>query len=249
MVKPATGPLADAAARAAEGVPPRGGARPPPAAPPAARDHRGRRAADAGAAPRRTRPGATLLATPPRPPPTERRTTPATGLAAGPSPTLAHDLEEAATRLLALLRALEKAETRDDVIELLVGHLGHSHDRAGFFAVKGGELQPFALRPPPAGPLPTLLLGRASTFQDVVGTRLPYRGPVLDEATRALLVAAFGDAPAEMLALPVAIRDRVVGIAYADNRRAHAFDEQLAIAARAAGQALERILKSHKRAV
>ena len=121
-----------------------------------------------------------------------------------------------------------------------------SHGRVGFFAVKGGELQPLALRPKPPGPLPTLLLSRASTFQDVVGTRLPYRGPVVDDATRRLLVAAFASSPDEMLALPVAIKDRVVGIAYGDSRQRHTFDEQLAIAARAAGQALERILKEGK---
>ncbi len=112
-----------------------------------------------------------------------------------------------------------------------------------------GELTPFALRPAPPSPPIAMALSRGSTLQDVVGTRLPYRGPVVDEATRKLLTTAFGSAPEEMLALPVAIRDRVVGIAYGDGRHRHTFDEQLAIAARAAGQALERILRDHKRAI
>jgi hypothetical protein len=290
VVKPATGPLADAAAAAAERA---AGAKGPVPAPPKLPSPTAAPKKPASAAPQKpiaspvsnrtmataippmpapaapgapkpapaapgapkpaparppSGPASTLLQAPPRPP-----TSPATG-AAGARPKaspadLAHDLEEAATKLLELLRELEKAQQRDAVIELLVGHLARSHARVGFFAVKGGELQPLALRPMPPGPLPTLLLSRASTFQDVVGTRLPYRGPVVDDATRKLLVAAFASAPDEMLALPVAIKDRVVGIAYGDSRQRHTFDEQLAIAARAAGQALERILKEHKRAV
>jgi MshEN domain len=259
VVKPASGPLADAARRAAEAASDQKAAprapikssfsnktianpMPPIPAPPASGSGPTPRP---GSAPHRTptAPPTTLLAAPPRPPTSQLAKMPS-------SPgTLAKDLEEASTTLLELLRELERAQTRDQVIELLVGHLARSHGRVGFFAVKGGELQPFALRPPPPGPLPTLVLSRASTFQDVVGTRLPYRGPVVDDATRRLLVAAFASAPDEMLALPVAIKERVVGIAYGDSRQRHTFDEQLAIAARAAGQALERILKSHKRAV
>ncbi|HTJ46470.1 MAG TPA: hypothetical protein VL463_30400 [Kofleriaceae bacterium] len=296
MVKPATGPLADAAARAAEAA--ALGTGPTPAAPrmptsaaptgptqpartpvgkgspsmpsvPSPKTQPSKTIATAippipaasapqppttgantPAPPKRPTapPSSTLLAAPPRPPTSPIATQGAKHPAPSPAD-LARDLEEAATKLLELLRELEKAATRDAAIELLVGHLAISHARVGFFAVKGGELQPLALRPKPPGPLPTLLLSRASTFQDVVGTRLPYRGPVVDDATRRLLSAAFASSPTEMLALPVAIKDRVVGIAYGDSRHRHTFDEQLAIAARATGQALERILKETKRAV
>jgi hypothetical protein len=270
VVRPATGPLADAAARAADraaGVVAAAGSSgddsipqaaitdassrtvatsvPPMPARPLARPHAGMSPATPPA-PRRPAtvpPATTLLATPPRPP------APTAVAPAPSSAVLARDLEDAATTLLSLLRELEKAQARDEVIELLVGHLATSHARVGFFAVKGGELTPFALRPTPAEPPVAMALSRGSTLQDVVGTRLPYRGPVVDEATRKLLTTAFGSAPEEMLALPVAIRDRVVGIVYGDGRHRHTFDEQLAIAARAAGQALERILREHKRAI
>jgi hypothetical protein len=42
------------------------------------------------------------------------------------------------------------------------------------------------------------------------------------------------------------VRDRVVGVLFGEGRRRHTFDDQLALAARAAGNALERILKARR---
>jgi hypothetical protein len=160
---------------------------------------------------------------------------------------LARDLEAASTRLVELLRDLDRAHSRDGVIEVLVELIADSHAQAAFFAVRGGELHPFATRPtaPGAGSA-ALRLDAASTFQDVVGTRLPYRGPLVDDASRALVINTFGSQPDEVLVMPVAVRDRVVGVLYGAGRRRHTFDEHLALAARAAGLAFERILKAKR---
>jgi hypothetical protein len=95
-------------------------------------------------------------------------------------------------------------------------------------------------------PVSTLRLDRPSTLQDVVGTRLPYRGPMHDDPSRNFLAAVLGSSPPEILLVPVAIRERVVGVLYGEHRHRHTFDDQLALAARAAGMALERILKAKK---
>jgi len=160
---------------------------------------------------------------------------------------LARDLETAATRLVTVLRDMDQARGRDEVIYNLINHLGETHNRAAFFAVKNGELSVFSVRAPSVSqPRLTMSLDNASTFQDVVGTRLPYRGPVVDDPTRQFLQGLLGNAPAEMLVIPVAVRDRVVGVLYADGRRRQTFDDHYAIAARAAGLALERILKTKR---
>jgi hypothetical protein len=207
-----------------------------------------------------------LLVAPPSPPEDRPRRTPvpsdavpvaaSPGASASPLPAslsrphpieLARDLEAASTRLVDLLRDLDRAHSRDGVIEVLVGLLADSHTQAAFFAVRGGELHPFATRPaaPGAGSA-ALRLDAASTFQDVVGTRLPYRGPLVDDASRALVINTFGSQPDEVLVMPVAVRDRVVGVLYGAGRLRHTFDEHLALAARAAGLAFERILKSKR---
>jgi hypothetical protein len=157
---------------------------------------------------------------------------------------MARDLETAATRLVVILRDIDQSTSRDEVIYSLISHLAETHNRAAFFSVKNGELNVFSVRAPDvAEPRAALNLDHASTFQDVVGTRLPYRGPVVDDPSRTFLQRLLGNAPSEMLLIPLAVRDRVVGVLYADGRRRQTFDDHYAIAARAGGIALERILK------
>jgi len=163
----------------------------------------------------------------------------------GPLPVRA--LEDATARLIELIRTLDHALERDEVVAVMIQYLAESHRRAGFFVIKGGELGVFAIQPRPAVlPYAALRLDRPSTLQDVVGTRLPYRGPTHDEPSRVFLRAALGAPPPEILLVPVAVRERVVGVLFGEQRTRHTFDDQLALASRAAGTVLERILKSKR---
>jgi len=166
---------------------------------------------------------------------------------------LVRALEEATARAIEVIRQLEHAETRDDVVNVMITHLAETHHRAGFFVTRPGatkgvtELSLFAMAPKPAvTPFATLRLDRPSTLQDVVGTRLPYRGPMHDDASRSFLISILGACPPEILLVPVAVRERVVGVLFGEHRQRHTFDDQLALAARAAGMALERILKTKR---
>jgi len=184
---------------------------------------------------------APLIVTPPSPPEPARGSP---GAVSASGQTLVRALEDATSRAIELLRQLEAATDRDHVIKLLIAHLAATHQRAGFFAVKGGELSVFQMVPrPPVMPSATLRLDRPSTLQDVVGTRLPYRGPMHDDASRMFLASVLGATPAEILLVPLTIRERVVGVLFGEHRLVHTFDDQLALAARAAGMSLERILR------
>ncbi|HEY4241421.1 MAG TPA: hypothetical protein VGM88_16480 [Kofleriaceae bacterium] len=166
--------------------------------------------------------------------------------------TLVRALEEATTRAIELIRSLEHANARDEVVAIMVQHLAETHQRAGFFVVRPGptkgstELSLFSVVPKAPLGYATLRLDRPSTLQDVVGTRLPYRGPMHDDASRQFLAGALGTCPPEILLVPVAVRERVVGVLFGEHRTRLAFDDQLALAARAAGLALERVLKSKR---
>ncbi len=181
-------------------------------------------------------------------PPEPARESPAAAAGQG----LVRALEDATAQAIELIRKLEHAESRDEVVELMTEHLADSHHRAGFFVIKtgqikAGELAAFSIMPV-AGTISsaTLRLDRASTLADVVGTRLPYRGPMSDEPSQSFLTSVLGACPPEILLVPVAVRERVVGVLFGEHRRRHTFDDQLALAARAAGMALERILKARQ---
>jgi hypothetical protein len=160
---------------------------------------------------------------------------------------LARALQDATNRVFDLIRTLDHTSDRDQVIAVMIAHLAESHQRAGCFVTRGGELALFAVLPRvPTMPIATLRLDRPSTLADVVGTRLPYRGPMHDEASRMFVTSVLGSSPPELLLVPISVRERVVGVLFGDQRMLHTFDDQLALAARGAGMALERILKSKK---
>lgn len=194
---------------------------------------------------------APLIVAPPTPPEAARGAPGMDASGAG----LVRALETSTSRAIELIHSLERAQSRDDVVKLMIAHLAESHRRAGFFSLrpttrpgpKANELAVFAMQPPPqTQALATITLDRPSTLQDVVGTRLPYRGPMHDDASRNFLAAVLGACPPEILLVPVAIRERVVGVLFGEHRMRHTFDDQLALAARAAGMALERILKAKR---
>ncbi|MBA3460641.1 MAG: hypothetical protein H0T46_11800 [Deltaproteobacteria bacterium] len=161
--------------------------------------------------------------------------------------TPARALEEATSRLIELIRTLEHTHNRDEVVGIMVQHLGETHQRAGFLAIKRDELTVFSIHPKRhTMPYASIRLDRPSTLADVVTTRLPYRGPVPDEPSKHFLTAVLAASPPEILLVPVAVRERVVGVLFAENRSRHTFDDQLAYASRAAGMALERILKAKR---
>ena len=113
--------------------------------------------------------------------------------------------------------------------------------------MRAGDLSLFAIVPRLAVmPAATLRLDRASTLADIVDTRLPYRGPMHDSASRTFMQSVLGACPAELLLVPITVRDRVVGVLFGEHRLRHTFDDQLALAGRAAGNALERILKAKR---
>lgn len=163
---------------------------------------------------------------------------------------LAADMERSSNRLLETVRKLERAAGRDDIIDILLDHVGQVAKRRGFFAIRGGVLFPF--RQYGAARVGVgeaeLALDKPSTFAQVALGRMPFRGTV-SPAAREFVEEVMGSAPADALAVvvPVVVRGRAVGLVYGDGIGARVFDEHQMLLGRAAGQALERILTSQKR--
>ena len=161
---------------------------------------------------------------------------------------LARQLELSSTRLLETVRKLERAPGRDEVIDSLLDHLGGLCQRRAFLAIKAGTLHPFRQQGAsrPGVGTATLALGQPSTLSQVATTRLPYHGALSPEAAD-FIAAALGAGPeADVVAIPILLRDRAIALLYGDGISGRVFDEHQMVLGRAAGQALERILMSAK---
>ncbi len=157
---------------------------------------------------------------------------------------LAAELERSSNRLLETLRALERAPGRDQIVDILLDHMGASMRRRAFFAVKGGQL--FAFRQygaaRPGVGTAELSLDQPSTFAQVALNRLVYRG-TLSPAAIEFVEHALGSAGrGESVVVPVAVKGRPVALLYGDGLTAVVIEEHQTVLGRAAGQAFERIL-------
>lgn len=156
----------------------------------------------------------------------------------------------AETALREAVLALEVAGDSDAIAGVVVTFMKRLCRRGAFFVVRRGQLagwmglgqgvRAIALREA------ALALNRPSTFRDLIQTRLPFRGPVLDALSRDFLIDGLGWAPRDMLAIPLTVRDRVVAVAYGDDRVHPLPDEFLQTLARAAELALERALVARR---
>jgi hypothetical protein len=148
------------------------------------------------------------------------------------------------------LERLEMAADRDEIAGILVGYLAHVCRRAALFVVRKGSLHGWLGK----GDLvhqadlkqAALSLDRPSTFRDVVHSRLPLRGPVVDTTSRDFLIEALGWAPDDIVAMPISVRDKVVSVLYGDSFTGVLPIDDLNRLARGASEALERALAARK---
>lgn len=132
----------------------------------------------------------------------------------------------------------------DAIARVLIGFLRRLCRRAAYFVVRGDQLVGWlgngigihldALR------AATLPLAQPSTLRDVVVTRLAYRGPVRDALARDFLIDALGWAPSEILAIPIALGNQVIGILHGDEALHPIPAETILLITRLAESTLER---------
>jgi hypothetical protein len=146
---------------------------------------------------------------PPTPPPA-----PAAAVTA-PEPEQARPLTEGA-----LIAAIDQAGDRDQIIGLALEYLGRFAGRAVFFVVKSSEIRGFDI----VGSLTSrdairsfwIPTAAPSTLRAVVASAQIHHGPLSDSPADSVLGAALGGKPGVALIMPVTIRERVVGLLYAD---------------------------------
>jgi hypothetical protein len=147
-----------------------------------------------------------------------------------------------ADRLLGVLRELDDAASRDAVLDVALAFIGTASPRNGFAARKGEALASLRGKGAAlggevaftAGPMMDALLRGASYRDAVAGAEANFVSTLFDHE------------PIAVSAVPLVVRNKLVGAFFAE-ATASLVDEHIAVVSRAAGLALERILKEQKK--
>jgi len=85
-----------------------------------------------------------------------------------------------------------------------------------------------------------------SLFRDVIASRLPYRGPLPETPANRAFAHAIGGVSPEVLVMPIAVRDRIIAVLFADGSAQPLPDAALHATIREAGLAYERLILESK---
>jgi hypothetical protein len=85
-----------------------------------------------------------------------------------------------------------------------------------------------------------------SIFRDVISSRLPYRGPLPETPVNRAFARALGGVGAEVLLMPILVRERIIAVVFADWPSQPLPDAALHAVMREAGLAYERLILEGK---
>jgi hypothetical protein len=146
------------------------------------------------------------------------------------------------------LEALRAAPARNDVAALLLDYASKVLGRAVLFVVRGGQLCGYDARggglDRASVELLTISLSQDSLFREIVQQRLPFRGLLPATPHNRTLARALGaDPAADVLLLPILVRDRVVALVFGDSLSMTLPEAALQALCYEAGLAYERVLR------
>ncbi|MBI5482343.1 MAG: hypothetical protein HY906_26040, partial [Deltaproteobacteria bacterium] len=148
------------------------------------------------------------------------------------------------------IRALREVGTPEDVAGALLDYFGSFCARTAFFTVRKGRLRCDQARGPDvtaAVPDFDASVDDPSVFRDVIASRFPYRGPLGESpAATALLEGLLPPGDEDVVLVPVAVRHRVVSLAYGDRLTGEPSEAGMTRVALEAGIAYERLIASRK---
>jgi len=148
------------------------------------------------------------------------------------------------------LARLRAAAHRDEIAQAVLDYVALMMRRSAFFVMKksilighdarGAELDPSTVRKV------VINVEAPSLFRDVIASRLPYRGPLPETPANRAFAHALGGVSPEVLVMPIAVRDRVIAVLFADGAAMPLPDAALHATVREAGIAYERLILESK---
>jgi hypothetical protein len=148
------------------------------------------------------------------------------------------------------LARLRAAAHRDEIAAAVLDYVALMMRRAAFFVMKKSILIGHDVRGADIdlATVKKLVINveAPSLFRDVIASRLPYRGPLPETPANRAFAHALGGVSPEVLLMPVAVRDRVIAVLFADGAAQPLPDAALHATVREAGLGYERLILESK---
>jgi len=148
------------------------------------------------------------------------------------------------------IRELREASTPDAIADAVLRYFGSFCGRMAYFTIRGGVLRCEKVLGNPApsgGEALALSLEEPSVVRDAIATRFPYRGPLGASGVAAKLRSVFVPEGAdEVILLPMAVRHRVVSLAYGDHITEEPSEAGMTRVSLETGLAYERLIAARK---
>jgi hypothetical protein len=148
------------------------------------------------------------------------------------------------------LARLRATHHRDEIAAAVLDYIALLMRRGAFFVMKksilighdarGADIEGSTVRKL------VINVEAPSLFRDVIASRLPYRGPLPETPANRAFAHALGGVSSEVLVMPIAVRDRVIAVLFADGAAQPLPDAALHATVREAGLAYERLILESK---
>jgi MshEN domain len=134
--------------------------------------------------------------------------------------------DETKEQLRKVKEEFANAKEKEEIIGLLLNHSRKIARRAAVFIIRGEKLAGWKSRGINVDNT-TLPVGSNSVFSDVLRRKSYYRGPLLKVSDNEPLISVLSGAPQDCLVFPILIREKIIGILYADNGNTSVLDAGL----------------------
>jgi hypothetical protein len=134
--------------------------------------------------------------------------------------------EDAAKQILQVKEQFAAVRNKEEVIGILLSETKPVASRAAVFLVKGKTVSGWKSRGVNIEQF-NLPAESQSVFSEVLSRKTYYRGPLLRIPGNELLIERLNGTPQDCCMLPIAIRDKIIGLLYVDNGNTSVLDAGL----------------------
>ncbi len=131
--------------------------------------------------------------------------------------------EEEAEKIISLEENLDivkeafaNVKDKEEIADILVNETQKIAKRVALFMIKGGNVSGWAAKGLDVQGT-EIDINQASAFNTVLLTKTKFRGPILNVPSNEGIIIMLGSAPKDSLIVPILIKDRAIGLLYADN--------------------------------